>query len=71
MIVFFGQYPVYYILTLVWYKKVLPLAPECVQYSFGYTVVGVVDDLKDDQFYLTVTNDLYFSFLNLLHIYNK
>ena len=60
---FFGQYPVlYYILTLGWFKTILPLAPECVQYFFGYT---------GDQFYLTVSNDLYFSFLNLLHIYNK
>ena len=43
----FGQYPVSYILTLVWFKAVLPLAPECVQYFCGYTVVGVVDYLKD------------------------
>ena len=61
----------YWILRLVWYKTVLPLAPECVLYFHGYTVVCVVDYLKDDQFNLTVTNYLYFSFLKLLHIYNK
>jgi hypothetical protein len=59
----FGQYPVSYLLTLVWYKGLLPLAPEPIQFYRGYTVVRVVDYLKDDKFYITATNCLYFSFL--------